>query len=516
MKQGVLPFEYEEEKKDTGITGLAGLPLYLDLARIVCLVKSIQKHLKIREGTQGWTDAQMVIALILLNLAGGDCVEDLRLLESDEGFCEILRKIESHGLARKIRRAIERRWRKEQTRCVPSPSAAFRYLKEFHDAEQEKLREQSEVKAFIPASNEHLKGFVNVNKDLFAILNTIRVQKTATLDMDATLIETCKMNALYSYKSFKAYHPLNTWWDEHKMIIHTEFRDGNVPAGYEQLRVFKEALDCLPDNVEEVRLRSDTAGYQHELLKYCEMGENERFGRIEFAIGCNVSKSFKIAVAQVPDREWHPLYKTVDGIRFKTKTEWAEVCFVPNELCHNKNAPEYRYIAKRQLIEEQQTLPGMEEPDLPLDFPTMQIEQRKYKVFGIVTNIKESQKNGEQVINWLHGRCGKSEEAHSVMKEDLAGGKLPSWDFGANAAWWWIMILTLNLNAIMKQLAFEPSMERARMKRVRFSIINIPGRIIKRSRNLFIRLSKGHPSYRLFLDIRERLMMFNELLASPG
>jgi hypothetical protein len=39
-----------------------------------------------------------------------------------------------------------------------------------------------------------------------------------------------------------------------------------VPAGYEQLRVFKEALACLPENVETVRLRSDTAGYQHELL----------------------------------------------------------------------------------------------------------------------------------------------------------------------------------------------------------------------------------------------------------
>jgi hypothetical protein len=27
------------------------------------------------------------------------------------------------------------------------------------------------------------------------------------------------------------------------------------------------------------------------------------------------------------------------------------------------------------------------------------------------------------------------------MKEDLAGGKLPSNDFGENAAWWWIMIV---------------------------------------------------------------------------
>ena len=36
------------------------------------------------------------------------------------------------------------------------------------------------------------------------------------------------------------------------------------------------------------------------------------------------------------------------------------------------------------------------------------------------------------------GWCGKSEEAHSVMKEDLAGRKLPSGKFGVNAAWWWV------------------------------------------------------------------------------
>ena len=80
------------------------------------------------------------------------------------------------------------------------------------------------------------------------------------------------------------------------------------------------------------------------------MGENERFGRIEFAIACKVSQSFKIAAAQVSENEWYPLYKTVNGKRLKTKIEWAEVCFVPNELCYSKNAPEYRYLAKRELI----------------------------------------------------------------------------------------------------------------------------------------------------------------------
>ena len=516
MEQGILPFEYEEAKKETGITALAGLPLYLDLAKVVCLNKSIQKHLKIRENSQGWTDGQIVISLILMNLAGGDCVDDLGILESDEGFCKTFKKVENYGLKRKIRRVLERRWRKEKKRCLPSQSAVFRYLKMFHDEHQEELRKQSDIKAFIPAPNEHLRSFVNINQDLFSILNKIEVQRTATLDMDATLAATSKESAFYSYKGYKAYQPLNTWWHEQQIIVHTEFRDGNVPAGYEQLRVFKEALNCLPDSVEEVKVRSDTAGYQHELLRYCEKGENKRFGRIEFAIGCNVSKSFKTAVEQTPDSEWHTLHKIVNGKRIKSKTQWAEICFVPNELCHSKKAPEYRYVAKRELIEEQQSLPGMEEPELDFDFPTMQVSKRKYKVFGIVSNIKEDKMDGEALITWLHERCGKSEEAHSVMKEDLAGGKFPMQQFGANAAWWWIMILALNLNAIMKKLAFEPSMKNARMKRIRFTIINIPGQIIERGSKLFIKLSKGHPSYRQFLDIGKRLMMCNELLTSPG
>ena len=37
MAQGILPFKYEEEKKDTGLTGLAGLPVYLDLATVMGL-----------------------------------------------------------------------------------------------------------------------------------------------------------------------------------------------------------------------------------------------------------------------------------------------------------------------------------------------------------------------------------------------------------------------------------------------------------------------------------------------
>ena len=51
--------------------------------------KSIQKHIKVRDGSQGWTDSQMVLELVLLNLAGGDWVEDIKVVEADDGFCEV-------------------------------------------------------------------------------------------------------------------------------------------------------------------------------------------------------------------------------------------------------------------------------------------------------------------------------------------------------------------------------------------------------------------------------------------
>jgi len=498
MAQGVLSFKYEEEKKDTGMTALAGLPIYLDLASVMGIADSIERHLHIKR--QGWTDKQTLLSLILMNLAGGDCVDDLRKLEMDAGFCKVLRRTEQKGMKRRERREMDRRWRKEQSRVVPSSSSVFRYLAVFHDAQQEKLR--IEGKAFIPAPNEHLRGLVKVNGDMVNFFQSRYPQKVATLDQDATLVETTKRDALYSYKGYKAYQPLNTWWAEQGLVLHTEFRDGNVPAGYEQLRVLQEALALLPAGVEKVRLRSDTAGYQHELLRYCAKGENERFGRIEFTVGCDVTPEFKKAVMEVEESDWKAIYKEFDGHRMKTNQEWSEVCFIPNAIGHSKDAPVYRYLATREVMGSME-LPGMGSSQQSFPFPTFQLSSQRYKLFGLVTNMDWE---GEALIHWHRERCGKSEEAHAVMKEDLAGGKLPSDDFGENAAWWWIMILAMNFNSAMKQLALGKSWVPKRMKAIRFSFINIPGRIIERSRELIVRLVKGHPAFELFLAARSRIM----------
>ena len=187
-------------------------------------------------------------------------------------------------------------------------------------------------------------------------------------------------------------------------------------------------------------LQSDTAGYQRELLRYCAEGRDERFGVIDFAVGVDVTVEFTRAVSEVEDDQWHVLSRKVGECRFDTGQQWAEVNFVPEWIGRSKKNPEYRFIAIREPLNEQ-PLPGME-TQLELPFPAMRLgDGAWHKVFGLVTNLDFT---GDELVWWSRQRCGKGEEVHGVLKDDLAGGRLPSGLFGANAAWWAIAVLAFN------------------------------------------------------------------------
>jgi len=81
--------------------------------------------------------------------------------------------------------------------------------------------------------------------------------------------------------------------------------------------------------------------------------------------------------------EWKPVMKEIKGALRKTGKEWAEVCFVPMRSAIAKKTRVYRYLATRELLD-QPELPGME-GQVELPFPTMTIEKKRYKIFGIVS-----------------------------------------------------------------------------------------------------------------------------------
>jgi hypothetical protein len=497
MPQGLLGFQYEREKKEKGLTVFGGIGPYLDLFKALGVARLLDREVGMSQGDQGYRDSEIGIALILLNIVGGECVEDIDRLELDEGLRRLYRK-----LIRK-RKCDDRRFRRRTERVFPSASVIFRYLERFSDG-----GEGLQGEAMIPAGVlEKQRLFCSLNRKVVGRFQGYMPERVATIDQDGTLVETYKELALYGYKGYKAYHGLNAYWFEQKLMMHTEFRPGNVPANRDLLRPLKEALAGLPEGVREVRYRADGAGYQQELLKYLDEevkeGSDEvkrRFGRVRFAVSCPMTDAFRSAILLDKDLEWRPLDFDHNGRALPWGREWAEVCYVPSFVCGSKTGMEFRYFVTRQLLSER-VLPGLEANKV-LPFPVLEFNRKQYKVFGVVTN---GDGEGSEIIRWHDERCGKSEEAHAILKHDLAGGRFPSGKFGANAAWWWFAVLAFNLQSIMGRVALGDGWRFRRMKAIRYHLIHLPGRIMKRSNRLIVRLSIDHDKLQWLLSIREKI-----------
>ena len=178
--------------------------------------------------------------------------------------------------------------------------------------------------------------------------------------------------------------------------------------------MLQDALALLPDDVETVSLRSDSAGYQIELLKYCAEGKNARFGVIEFTVSADVNAEFRRA-ALAADAVWKPLCDA-DGRPNEYEQEYAEVAFVPSWIGNGrKDAPEYRFLAIREPLR-QLDLPQIKAPTLP--FPTQEFGNAgRFALFGVVTNRLTMP--GDALIRWHRERCGMSEKAHGVLFQGL-------------------------------------------------------------------------------------------------
>ncbi len=203
VAQGVLPFRYESERNNNGRTSLAGLMAWADLAEAIGFARAFRSRLSgiVRRRRSGWSEADVVQALVFLKLAGGESVEDLRWLAKDRGFCRVMGKAMALGLGRKQRLRIEKEVLKGRRSVLPSPSAMFRFLNGFYDEEEMSKRDVG--KSWIPAKSAGLKALELVNRDLLTEVQRRSPSDVATLDMDATLVETNKKQALHCYKGFQ-------------------------------------------------------------------------------------------------------------------------------------------------------------------------------------------------------------------------------------------------------------------------------------------------------------------------
>ena len=443
-----LPFQWDPEPAREVLTAFGGLPTVVQTFRSMRLPQTIREHVRIKERQRGYDEATFVESFVVLNAAGGECLEDFERLREDAGLAEIL----GHA--------------------IPSAEAARKFLYEFHDeAKVQESTEQLSLEALsvIPEESAPLRGLAETNREFIAEFGRrCADQKIATVDQDATIIESHKREALMTYEGEPGYQPIIAVWAETDLILADQFRNGNVPAHKDPLSVAQAAFRALPSSVNEYYYRGDTASHEHRLVEWLLDPERDGgpTGFIGFAISARMSPQLKAAVKKIAEQDWESCPGNGEDVR-----ECAEVDFVQWIPTEHQNSQPVRYIALRF---------QKKQGELFADGTTV-------KYFAVVTNIFEWKM--QRLIQWHREKAGTIEHIHDVLKNELAAGVLPCGRFGANAAWLRMAVISHNVLTVLKRIGLPAEYLRARPKRLRFLLFNLPGRLVHHARAVWLRLT---------------------------
>ena len=447
--QAKTPFVLDPRPLEEATSPHAGALATSRVFRSLGLPELIEANLQLRQRQRGFSESQMIESISLLQTIGGDSPEDVRLLSGDTCL--------ERGLGYR----------------PPKATAVRGFLERFHDEALEALRPPREKqKSFIVPSSGPVQGLQNVQAGAVRRIakgyaQQGQAQRIATIDQDATIIESHKEAAYAHYEGGRGYQPMVAVWAEADLVVADEFRDGNVPAKQEPLTCAQLAFAALPADILRRYFRGDSACHENGLLNWLKDPERAREpgGAIEFAVSAVMSPELKAAVQQVAESGWKTFGKEEDG----TLRQWAEVDFVPGDKTEYKDSEPLRYVGLRLLK--------------PQGLLFADGSDRHYH--AVVTNRKL---DGGLLLDWHREKAGTVEHVHDEVKNWLGGGHMPSQHFAVNAAWFKVSLLTYNLASATRALCFSVEERTVRMKKFRLLLIHLAGRMNRNNCVMGLRL----------------------------
>jgi hypothetical protein len=409
----------------------------------------VEANLKLRKRKRGHEEGEMIESLVLLQTIGGESPEDVRLLANDSCL--------ERGLGYR----------------PPKATAVRNFLELFHDESLEELRPaREEQKSFIIPSSSPVAALSQVQAGCVRRIAKLyeeqgEAQRIATIDQDATIIQSHKKAAKPHYEGGKGYQPMCALWAELDLVVADEFRDGNVPARQAPLVCAQMAFAALPPSVKTRYFRGDSACHENDLLGWLRAPERalEPGGPIGFAVSAVLSVDLAKTVGEVLEKDWQTFGKEEDG----TLRQWAEVVFVPGEAGEKKDSKPLRYVGLRLLK--------------PQGLLFADGSDRHHH--AVVTNLDW---RGDRLLEWHREKAGTIEHTHDEVKNELGGGHMPSQHFAVNAAWLKIAYLTYNIASAIRRMCFEPDKRNVRLKKFRLLLIQIMGRMNRNNCVMGLRL----------------------------
>ena len=408
---------------DSEVTNFPGVVPLANLASELGLLGDLDRLLPAKERKRGFGNSASVFDLMSIPMAGGQCIDDLAQLRTDKGLTRLL------------------------GRQVMAPSTAHDFL--------HRIR------------YDGLDGLGKARSNMLSKVAERTGTTTATLDCDASLFTSGGRNARMSYKGEKGYMPMLAFWSELGMVVHDDFRNGNTSPGGDALDFLKETTAQLPAAVTDVKVRSDSAWYQAEVMDHCDDHD------YKFCISARRDEAVKALFPGDNEEKWQRINAPKDPDQQEDYIrEWA--C----ESVHSLNSSDraYRIILLRKERLQDDLFEG------------------QYIYGAIITNMDLPL---EEQIAWHRGRCN-CENYIKELKWDFELRVLPSGDFFVNAIYLRIITLAYNLFVALKQLKLPEDCRGLRLKALRFRLLGLPAMITRHARRICLRLPRGHPNIGLF------------------
>ena len=458
------PFQLDERPLQEASSPRAGVLTVSRAFRSLGIPQLIDQHIPLRTRRRGYSEAQMIESALLLQVVGGDCPQDMHLLAADQCL--------ERGLGYQ----------------PPKATALREFLDRFHEPGIEQVRgEAPQQLSFIMPETSALQGLSSVQAgtvNRIASLYDCRGhgQRIATIDQDATIIESHNRAAYRHYEGGRGYQPMLAVWAEADLVVADEFRDGNVPTGQAPVGCCRKAFAALPNTVSERYFRGDSACYETELLQWLSADERagEPGGRIGFAVSAVMSSQLAECARKVDEEQWETFDTDPDG----TKRQWAELDFLPSQRSEHKDSRPLRYVGLRLL-----------KPQGELFADGSDREH-----FAVATNLDW---DAAALLEWHRLKAGTVEHVHDELKNGLAAGHMPSYRFAVNAAWVKLATLAYNICSAIKELCFDFEERTARFKRFRLLLIHVAGRMNRNNCVMRLRLAASRDTPARFRSVWE-------------
>ncbi len=435
VRQSVLPFKLDST--DESLTSQAGLILFGEFIRALNLKSVVDRAFGMPGSGAGYPASSYILPSLLMLHGGGRSLEDLRMISRDTALLSLL-EIEE----------------------VPSSDAFGGWLRR------------------MGVENKGLDALSPVVDRVLGVLGK-RLRKRrrkpganpvreVTLDFDASQIVAEKESAQLTYKGERGYMPLVGHVAELSgMVLHEEFREGNVSPGTGHVSFLEACLRRLPSGLAVTRLRADSASYQADLFNRCtEKG-------IRFCVGADLDCAVRKAIRSIPDTDWRPY-------------QGGHIAETVHTMNRTDNA--FRLIVVRRCV--QPVLPGLETEASPAE--------TRYK--ALATNRKELP---EWIVDWYNQRGDASENRIKELKTGFGMERMPSGNTKANAVFFRIGVLAYNLFLLFRGLVLDEEFDRTQIQTVRWRLYQVAGKVVRHAGALILKVAPD--ILNAFRTLRERI-----------